>query len=352
MRILQVVQDLAPGGAERVVLSLAGGAVAAGHPSEIAAAPGPWSQAVGVPTHALPHLERQPERIPGGALALRRAIRAARPDLVHAHNPGMAAITALATLRGRRLPAIVSFHGSAADDDATATRVLRLAGLPVVACGPGVAAALADRGLAVRATIVNGVAPAPPARDKAALLASWGHPPGAPLIVCVGRLALQKDQATAIRALAHVPGAVLAVVGDGELRGDLEVAAAHAGVAGRVVLTGAREDARAVLGAADVAVLSSLWEGLPLVALEAAAAGVPLVATDVRGIRELLTHGRDALLVARGDAEGLGQAVTLVLGDTDLAGRLVEGGRAIAADATEERMVERFLTLYAEVVGR
>jgi glycosyltransferase involved in cell wall biosynthesis len=173
-----------------------------------------------------------------------------------------------------------------------------------------------------------------------------------PLVVCVGRLAPQKDHATAIRALASVPDACLAVVGDGPSRASLEASAADAGLADRVVFTGARDDARSVLGAADVALLPSRWEGLPLVALEAAAAGVPLVATSVRGIRELLTDGRDALLVPPGDAGALARAVTRVLVEPGLSARLVEGGAAIAAASTEERMVERFLALYAELVQR
>lgn len=350
MRILQVIQDLAPGGAERVVLSLVRGATTAGHHTEVAATPGPWTGEVGVPVHPLPHLERHPERVPGGALAVRRAIRAAEADLVHAHNPGMAVLTSLATLRGRRPPALVSFHGVADDEYAAAARILRAAALPVVACGPGVAAALAEHGVMARATVVNGVPPAPAAADRDALLCGWGHDPSAPLLVCVGRLAAQKDHATAIRALADVEApAVLAIVGDGPLRHELEGVAESAGVADRVVLTGARQDARAILGAADVAVLPSRWEGLPLVALEAAAAGVPLVATAARGVRELLTDGIDALVVPPGDAPAMAAAIRRVLHDPGLAERLVAGGRVIAAESTEARMVERFLGLYEEL---
>lgn len=350
MRILQVIQDLAPGGAERVVLSLLRGAEEAGHHTEVAATPGPWTGAVGAPVHPLPHLERHPERVPAGAWAVRRAIAASAPDLVHAHNPGMAIVTALATWRGRRPRALVSFHGVADDEYRAAARVLRLAGLPVVGCGPGVTAALAEHGVTARATIVNGVGPAPAPLDRATLLQGWGHDPTCPLLVCVGRLAPQKDHATAIRALGGVDGAVLAVVGDGELRAELEGVAQAAGVADRVVFTGARDDARAVLGAADAALLPSRWEGLPLVALEVAAGGVPLVATAVRGVRELLTDGVDALLVPAGDDAAMATAVRRVLGDPVLASRLVAGGRAIAADSTEARMVGRFLTLYEELL--
>ena len=264
MRILQVIQDLAPGGAERVVLSLVAGLGAAGHAAEVVVMPGPWRPANDVRTHPLPHLERHRERIPGAAVGLRRAMRAFRPDLVHAHNPGMAAVASLATGRGRWPRTIVSFHGVPDEEYPAAARVLRLAGLPVVGCGPGVTAALAEHGVRARATIVNGVPPAPAALDRRALLEGWGHDPSAPLVVAVGRLAPQKDHATAIRALAGVPGAVLAIVGGGALREELGRAASETGVADRVVLTGPRDDARSVLGAAYVrAALPPAGRGCP-----------------------------------------------------------------------------------------
>ncbi len=163
MCIPQVIQDLAPGGAERVVLSLVAGLGAAGHAAEVVATPGPWRPANDVRTHPLPHLERHRERIPAAAVVLRRAMRAFRPDLVHAHNPGMAAVASLATGRGRWPRTIVSFHGVPDEEYPAAARVLRLLGLPVVGCGPGVTAALAEHGVRARATIVNGVPPAPAA---------------------------------------------------------------------------------------------------------------------------------------------------------------------------------------------
>ena len=118
------------------------------------------------------------------------------------------------------------------------------------------------------------------------------------------------------------------------------------------MLPGLRSDARAIMGAADAVVVSSVGEGLPLVVLEALASRTPLVATDVRGIRELLTDGEDSLLVPGGDAEALAAALRRVLEDEALAARLAEAGTALVAPYTETRMVDAYLETYERLLAR
>jgi glycosyltransferase involved in cell wall biosynthesis len=120
----------------------------------------------------------------------------------------------------------------------------------------------------------------------------------------------------------------------------------------RLVMPGVRRDARAVIGAADMTLLPSRWEGLPLVALEALAAGTPIVATAVRGIRELLTDGENALLVPPGDPEALAPAVRRLLVDRSLAEALARNGRLLSEQYGEGKMVESFLELYGTIGGR
>jgi glycosyltransferase involved in cell wall biosynthesis len=346
VRLLFVIQELRTGGAEQVVVTLARGARRAGHEVAVASTPGPLADELGVPAFALPLLRRRPWLVPPAALRLRRALATWPAELVHCHNPGMAAVTSLATLRGRRPPALVSVHGVPDEDYNAAGRVLRLAGLPTVACGPGVEIALAEQDYPVLATIPNGIPPAPPPANRAALEAEWSLSPGRRLVVAAGRLVEAKNYALAIRALHEVPDATLAVLGEGPLRAALEREAGQAGVADRVVFAGLRPDARQIIGAADAVVIPSRVEGLPLVALEALAAGTPIVATDVRGLRELLTDGETALLVPPGSARSLAAALRRVLDDDALATQLGEAGLRLAAEHTEERMVDGFLALY------
>jgi glycosyltransferase involved in cell wall biosynthesis len=340
---------MAVGGAERVVASLAQGARQEGHDVALAALPGRLSRELEVPLFTLPLLERRALRIAPAAWRLRRALSSWSPDLVHSHNPGMAIVTGLATGRGWRPPALASVHGVPENDYHRAVRLLRWSGLPVVACGPGVAAALAQHDCTVLATIANAVGPPLPPGDRAALTRELGIPEGRKLAVSVGRLAPVKNHVVAVRALAEVPEAVLILVGEGPLRAELEREAAALGVRGRVVFAGFRSDARALMAAADAVVIPSISEGRPLVALEAAAAGTVIVASSVRGLADLLTDGQDGLLVAPDDPHALAEALCRVLRDGELAARLVEGARGLAQANSEERMVAEYLELYARL---
>jgi glycosyltransferase involved in cell wall biosynthesis len=346
VRILHVIQELGTGGAEQVLLSTYRGARAAGHDVFVAAAPGPLSAQLEAEPLPVPLVQRRPWRIPAAANAVRRAVRQTRPDLVHAHNPAMGLATGLATLRGRRPPGLVSVHGVPEEDWPGTVRLLRASGLPAVACGPGVAAALEQHGLPPLTTVVNAVGPAPPAADRSEL----GLEPGTRLVLAVGRLAEQKNHALAIVALRQVPNATLAIAGEGPLRAELERLAAETGVADRVRFLGIRTDARALMGAADVVVMPSRWEGLPLSALEALASGTPLVATDVRGLRELVVDDRDALLVPE-DPDALAAALRRVLDDPELARRLGDAGRQVEGAGSDEQLVARFLDLYERLAA-
>ena len=341
-----MIQELGTGGAERILVSAYRGAQAAGHDVFVAAAPGPLGAELDDEVFPLPLVRRRPTRLPAAALAIRRAVRRARPDVIHAYNPTMALAAGLVTRRGRRPPGLVNLQGVAESDWPATVRLVRVSGLAPVACGPGVAAALEEHGLPPLATVPNAVGPAPAPADRSALEREWGSP----LLLAVGRLVEQKNHALAIRALAEVPGATLVIAGGGPLLTELEGVAADAGVAGRVVLAGVRTDARALMGAADAVVLPSRWEGLPLTALEALASGTPLVATNVRGLRELLVDGENALLVPE-EPGALAAALRRVLEDPSLAARLSEAGRRVEGAGSDAALVERFLELYERLAA-
>jgi glycosyltransferase involved in cell wall biosynthesis len=352
LRVMQVIQELTYGGAERIVATLSRRLEETGAHVSIASAGGAVPALPNVSVAPLPLIERRIDRVAAAALALRRALRRERPEIIHAHNPGMGLITAAATARGRTVPAFVTVHGVPEEDYPSAARVLRLAGLPVIGCGPGVTAALEEHGVRVLATVVNGVAPAGHGVDASLLRESLGLAPGLRLVVAVGRLVPQKNHALALRAVAAVPEAALVVVGDGALRGELETLMTASGLDERVRFAGARDDARQLISAADAFLLSSNWEGLPLVALEALAAGTPLVATAVRGVRELVQDGRTALLAPPNDADALAAALRRALTEGPLTDELHANGLRLAERYSEARMCDRYLALYRSVARR
>lgn len=168
-----------------------------------------------------------------------------------------------------------------------------------------------------------------------------------PLVGNVARLADQKGQRYLLEAARRLPDVRFAIVGQGELRADLERRAAELGVADRVLFTGAREDVPDVLASLDVFAFPSLFEGLCLAVIEAQAAGVPVVATPVGGICETVTDGETGLLVPLRDPEALAAGIRRLLDDREAAGRMAaEARRRVRGRFSVERMVERTLELY------
>jgi glycosyltransferase involved in cell wall biosynthesis len=172
-------------------------------------------------------------------------------------------------------------------------------------------------------------------RDPAAgerLRALFGRDTGVShVVLAAGRLSPEKGFGVLLDAAAAFlrdhPGAGLALFGEGALRPDLERQVRRLGLAGRVVLPGFRTDLDALVAAADVVVLSSFTEGLPNVALEASAAGVPVVATAVGGNPEVVADGETGFLVPPGDPALLAARVGELVGDPDLRSRLGAAGR-------------------------
>ena len=118
------------------------------------------------------------------------------------------------------------------------------------------------------------------------------------------------------------------------------------------MLAGLRRDARAIMGAADAVVVSVGREGLPLVALEALAARTPLVATSVRGVRELLTDGRDSLLVPAATPPRSRPRCGACSRTTRSPARLADAGAELVAPYTEARMVAAYLETYERLLAR
>jgi len=187
--------------------------------------------------------------------------------------------------------------------------------------------------------------------DRQAARRSAGLDPGRRLIAQVGRLEPQKDYPTFLtaagRVLQDVPDVDVLIAGEGALRPDLEALAARLGIASRVRFLGLRHDVPALLGGVDVLALTSLYEGLPNVVIEAMATGAVAVATDVGGCRELIAPGETGFLVPPGDVEAVAGAMLRLLRSPDVAHRMSSAARRrVESEFTIEAMVAKTTAVY------
>lgn len=255
-----------------------------------------------------------------GLVSLRRSARNA--DVVVAH--GSTTLPACAVALSRRCPFVYRSVGdprywSSSRGRRPRTALFLRRASAVVALWDEAAGALRTQLRVPPArvhVIPNGVPPArfaPAAKDdKAASRRALGLRPESPVVAYLGSLAPEKRVDLAIAAVGLLPGAHLVVAGQGPERPALEHQARdHA--PGRVHFVGSTAEPAALLGAADVVVLPSRTEGLPAVLIEAGLCGVPVVATDVGGVAEVVVHGETGLLVPFGDAGVLSGALASAL---------------------------------------
>lgn len=287
-------------------------------------------------------------------LRLRRLLaRTGRPDVAHAHGMRAGALLVLA-MAGRRRPRLVVTVHNAPPAGRRARWVYLVLerivarGADLVLCVSGdleqrmrgAGARRTGRALVPAAHADAPVLPPEPAADPAA---------SRPVVLAVGRLTAQKGFGVLLRAAVSwqdiVPRPRVVIAGAGPAHRDLRRQAAELGVDAE--FPGWRDDVLALLAAAAVFVLPSLWEGQPLALQEALRAGVPVVASRTGGIADLA--GADAaILVPPGDPGPLAAAVRAVLGDPALAARLRAAGRARgAALPGEDDAVTAVLASYA-----
>lgn len=184
---------------------------------------------------------------------------------------------------------------------------------------------------------------------------TWSLPPDSPLVVWVGRLDPVKGLDDLIEAMVVVgqeSNAHLALVGDGEYRRSIEELIERRQVGDRVTLLGRRDDVGAILKAADVFVFPSYTEGMPNALLEAMAAGLPVVASDILACRAVITHERTGLLVSVRNSKALADAILRLFADPEAAARLGEAARQHVRDALRiEACFDAYETLYRRTLG-
>jgi glycosyltransferase involved in cell wall biosynthesis len=295
---------------------------------------------------------------------LRRATAGA--DLVHAHGlrAGLVAAVARRLSGERQRPLVLTLHNALQESSGPRQRLLRaVEGLTIRGADLvlAVSSDLADNARRLGARDVRVVPalapPLPPAdRTRAEVRDELGLDEGRPLVVAVGRLHPQKGYDVLLDAVARWeregrlhPAPLVAIAGDGPLEAELAQRIRTERLP--ILLLGRRSDVADLLGAADLAVVTSAWEARQLFAQEALRAGVPLVATSVGGLPDLV--GDAAVLVPPDDVDAVDAAVRRLLDDPAARADYARRGAARAAGwPTEAETVAQVRAVYAELVDR
>lgn len=364
MRVMQVIPTSGPGGAETVVSSLCTALSRLGI-GVVAVSSGdqPYLfdklESLGVDTVRLS---------PGNGRPLVREIigtyRRFRPDIVQSHMFDASVPAALAGIICR-VPVVVTAHSTVYELDTWKRRAInpilgRLAS-GLVAVSNAVAEAFVAAGVPHRKVtrIYNGVdvtrfnGP----RDNG-LRQELGIGDGGPVVGMIANIRPAKDHALLIRSTSQVvrriPGMHLVLAGDAgpaDIAG-LERLAATFGVADRVHILGLRDDVPAILRSLDLFALASKIEGLPVSIIEAMAAGRPVVASEVGGVRELVEDGTTGFLVPPGNEEAMSDAIIRLLSDKE---KLACFGRSAQRRAIDlfsvEAMATAYQSLYRELLS-
>jgi glycosyltransferase involved in cell wall biosynthesis len=382
MHICHVITRLIVGGAQENTLLTCEGLHARGHRVTLISGPtrgpegslAPRARAGGYGFIDLPDLVRavNPWRDVRARRYLGAELERLRPDVVHTHS-SKAGIVGRWAARFAGVPVIVhTVHGWGFHDRQPAWLrwlyvVLERITAPLTDRLIVVAESDRDTGLRERigtrekyTTIRSAIDVdfyATPRADVAALRMELGIPDGRRVICSVTRLSQQKDPLTLIRTAGQVcarrDDVHFLVVGDGPLRGVVEREVDRANLRERVTLAGLRRDVPDLLGCADIFLLTSLWEGLPRVFLQAMAAGLPIVATRTGGTEELLEDDATGVITEPKDVNALAGAILRLLDDPEEAERLRHAGKAkVAGGFAIGKMIGDLDQLYAELLFR
>lgn len=302
--------------------------------------------------------------------ALRRTIRSFRPDIVHTHTAKAGFLGRSAALSHRSRPALVhTFHGHVLEgyfgpakarffrllESTLAHRTDRLVGVSEATVRDLVRLGIAERArfqvIPLGLDLAKYKELGPDAGRSLRKRLNLG--PGDVLAVFVGRVVPIKRLDVMLEAFAHAAGAGatlhLAVAGDGEIRGDLEAQAAALGIADRTHFLGYRCDLRPLFAAADLAVISSDNEGTPVSLIEAGAAGLPAIATDVGGVSEVVTP-ETGILVPPQDPVAFGMALAQLAQDPARRNAMGTAARSrLAPRHAVARLIRDVAALYEEL---
>jgi glycosyltransferase involved in cell wall biosynthesis len=306
-------------------------------------------------------------------LGLVRLVRRFRPDVVHTHTAKAGFLGRLAALSIRPRPVLVhTYHGHVLDGyygpfTSLIYRLLERAMSRLSDCLIAPSRATVDELVQLEVAPRERFAVIPLGLDLKRFAAASRDTParlreelgvGDDELLCAfaGRIVKVKRLDVLLRAIADTRGlgipVRLAVTGDGELRASMERLATDLELAGAVSFLGVRDDPERVIAAADIAVLTSDREGTPIALIEAAAASRPAIATDVGGVRDVVTP-QTGILVPAGDHVAFGRALSELAASASARSRMGDAARAHAfARFSAERLIDGHQRLYEELVRR
>ncbi len=373
MKILYVVTAAGFGGAPQHVLQLMGYVTEQGHKVGLVSAPEPrlleGARALGVQIFPVPDFVRpvRPWKDIRTLWPVFQAIRNFEPDVVHAHSTkaGYAARLACCFLSQ---PVIFTAHGWAFSEGRPfwkrwiLAQIERFAALHTAKI---ICVSQYDYNLALQfriaaedrlVTIHNGVNPSwfSPARSTLRdVRKELGIPEHEIVITFVGRLDPQKDLFTLLKAVKELPFGRVLIVGYGEDYAVVEKMVNSSDLRNRVFLLGERSDVPEILLGSDIYVLTTNWEGLPYTIIESMMAGLPVVATRVGGVPELVEDGVTGFLVGRKDAVQLKKVLVALLENEALRRQMGQAGKKKAlSEFTMDRMFHETLRVYEEVLSQ
>lgn len=298
--------------------------------------------------------------------ALKRVVELQRPDVIVTHSVKSHFLLWRSQL-WREYPWVAFHHGYTTTDlKMRAYNLLDRRSLPhadqlVTVCHAFAVDLARKTGVALEKILVrhNSVRPRPmvAASDFQSLKTRLGVADEERVVLTIGRLSREKAQLDLLRAYKRLRetnpelSSKLIIVGEGPERGRLEAAAETLGIRGRVIFTGQITEVQAFYAAADVFVLPSHSEGSPYVLLEAMVANLPIVATSVGGVPEIVTNNDSALLVPVNNPQAMAAAIARVLTDSQLALRLTEASAfLVAKEYSPEEYARSVVEVYRRVI--
>jgi glycosyltransferase involved in cell wall biosynthesis len=369
LRVLQVITSSIGGSGEHV-LHLTRGLQARGHACTLAFGPGePLDEEFAATGARLAPLRMRraidPAALAADTIALYRLMRREPFDIVHLHLSFAGLVGRIAARAAKARCVLYMFHTITAHDYARPVTRMALGGVEralgrwtdhFIAGSHALRQKIIDKRLvpADRITTIHygvDVSRFDRLPDRARIRRDLDLPLDAPVVATICRLEKQKGPGYLLEAFRRVhvqlPRAILLVVGKGPLEASMRAFAARHALSGSVRFLGWRSDVPRVLAAVDLLALASLWEAFGLVFAEAGLARVPVAATRVEGIPEVVGDGETGILVPPEDSGALAEAILTLLRDPIKATRMGQAGEArVRAHFTADRMVLHHLDLY------